>query len=172
MANQHIGSTDFEPDHHRGYEFGDYVLDLDRCALLKAGQDTGLPRESVHVLALLVEHEGVPVSKEDIKAHFRGAVPVGSEDISDWVSQARRVLDDEDSKVLRTLPGGRYIFERSVHPLEELAIAPRLDKRNYMEHYAMVLIALIVLMFLGLKLLDSPGDADGAVPGTTEERGR
>lgn len=172
MANQHISSTDFEPDHHRGYEFGDYMLDLDRCALLKAGEDTGLPREPVHVLALLVEHEGVPVSEEDITAHFRGRVAISNDDISNWVAEARRALDDEDGKVLQTLPGSRYVFERSVHPLEELAIAPRLDKRNHMERYAMVLIALIVLMFLGLKFLDATGDSDAPVPGTTEEPGR
>lgn len=176
MTNQYASATDFEPDHHRGYAFGDYVLDLDRCALLKSGEDTGLARHTVHMLALLVEHQGVPVSEADLREHVWGESAEDSDDdVASCLVELQRTLDDDLRSAIRSLPGDRFVFEHTVRPLEELAIAPRLDKQNYMERYAMVLIALIVLMFLGLKLFESDGGTDGAtpsVPAPVDERGR
>ena len=171
MSNQHIGAADFEPDHHRGYAFGDFVLDLDRCALLKSGEDTGLPRRAVQVLALLVEHQGVPVGEAELREHVWGDASVDSDEIAGCVTSAREKLVNGDV-VLRSLPGGQYVFEQTVQPLEELAIAPRLDKRNNMETWAMILIALIVLMFIGLKVLDSGKGDSAARPSAIEEQTR
>ena len=145
------------PDRHRGYAFGEFVLDLDRCALLRSGHDTGLEPREVHILALLVEHRGTPLTRDQLlTAVWRDQRP--ADDALDRCVEAIRAAVED-----------AYRFDREVDPLEELAIPPTLGKRHHREPFALALIALIVFLFIALWLTDSPEEATMPdTPVTTE----
>ena len=148
-----------DPDYHRGYAFGDFVLDLDRCALLRSGRDTGLEPRHVHVLALLVEHQGTTVTREQILHEVWQDAPPDVETLDRCVEEIESAISEGRAESGLSIASDGFRFDRSVEPLEELAIAPTLGKRHHREPFALGLIALIVLLFIFLWLTDSSQDA-------------
>lgn len=159
-----------DPDRHRGYAFGDFVLDLDRCALLRSGRDTGLEPREIHVLAILVEHQGVPVTRDQLTSVVWRDQRPADDALDRCVEAIRRAVDDGQADSALAAVDDAYRFDREVEPLEELAIPPTLGKRHHREPFALALIALIVLLFIVLWLTDSPEEtnAPGEAPHMSE----
>ncbi len=157
------------PDRHRGYAFGEFVLDLDRCALLRSGHDTGLEPREVHILALLVEHRGTPLTRDQLlTAVWRDQRPA-DDALDRCVEAIRAAVEDGQADAAVIAVEDAYRFDREVDPLEELAIPPTLGKRHHREPFALALIALIVFLFIALWLTDSPEEATMPdTPVTTE----
>jgi len=99
---------------HRTYSFGEFTLDLDRGALLKAGADVKLRPKSFEMLRYLVERHGLLVSKDELLDAIWGRTVVTEDAVTHCVTEIRRALLDQSQKILRTVPRRGYIFELSV----------------------------------------------------------
>ncbi len=99
---------------HRTYSFGEFTLDLDRGALLRAGADIKLRPKSFKMLSYLVERQGLLVTKEELLDAIWGRTVVTEDAITQCVRDIRRALHDQSQKKLRTIPRRGYIFDLPV----------------------------------------------------------
>lgn len=99
---------------HRTYSFGEFTLDLDRGALLRAGGDIKLRPKSFEVLRYLVERQGLLVSKDELLDAVWGRTVVTEDAVTHCVTEIRRALHDQTQEMLRTVPRRGYIFEPPV----------------------------------------------------------
>jgi len=99
---------------HRTYSFGEFTLDLDRGALLKAGADIKLRPKSFAMLSYLVERQGLLVTKDELLSAIWGHTVVTEDAITHCVTDIRRALDDQSQTKLRTIPRRGYIFDLPV----------------------------------------------------------
>ena len=98
-------------DSHCTYTFGEFTLDLDRCALLRAGADIKLRPKSFDVLKFLVEHQGRLVTKEELLDAIWSRKAVTEDAVTHCLSDIRTAIDDQSHEVIRTVPRRGYIFE-------------------------------------------------------------
>jgi TolB-like protein/DNA-binding winged helix-turn-helix (wHTH) protein/Tfp pilus assembly protein PilF len=119
--------TTTRPAHHNHhtYSFGQFVLDVDRGALLKEGQDVPLRPKSFDVLSVLVEHHGLLVTKDQMLDLVWGEVVVSEGSLTQCLREIRSVLGDESREMVRTVRGRGYLFDITVmvHPLNEDPVA-------------------------------------------------
>jgi len=99
---------------HRTYSFGEFTLDLDRGALLSAGEDIKLRPKSFEVLRYLVEHDGRLVSKDELLDAIWGNTVVTEDSVTQCLIDIRRALHDQSQKTIRTVPRRGYVFELPV----------------------------------------------------------
>ena len=99
---------------HRTYSFGEFTLDLDRGALLKAGADIKLRPKSFEMLSYLVERQGLLVTKDELLGAIWGHTVVTEDAVTHCVTDIRRALHDQSQKKLRTIPRRGYIFDLPV----------------------------------------------------------
>jgi TolB-like protein/DNA-binding winged helix-turn-helix (wHTH) protein/Flp pilus assembly protein TadD len=99
---------------HRTYSFGEFTLDLDRGALLKAGADIKLRPKSFKMLSYLVERQGLLVTKDELLSAIWGHTVVTEDAVTHCVTDIRRALHDQSKKALRTIPRRGYIFDLPV----------------------------------------------------------
>jgi len=99
---------------HRTYSFGEFTLDLDRGAVLKAGADIKLRPKSFEMLSYLVERQGLLVTKDELLSAIWGHTVVTEDAVTHCVTDIRRALHDQSKKALRTVPRRGYIFDLPV----------------------------------------------------------
>ena len=99
---------------HRTYSFGEFMLDVDRGALLSAGADIKLRPKSFEMLSYLVERHGRLVSKDELlNAIWHDAV-VTDDAVTQCLIDIRRAICDESQTMIRTVPRRGYIFDLPV----------------------------------------------------------
>ncbi len=86
---------------HRTYSFGEFTLDLDRGALLKAGADIKLRPKSFEMLSYLVERHGLLVAKNELLDALWGRTVVSEDAVNQCVTDIRRALRDQSQKTIR-----------------------------------------------------------------------
>ena len=96
---------------HRTYSFGEFTLDLDRGALLRAGTDIKLRPKSFDVLSYLVERQGLLVTKDELLDAIWGQTGVAEDAVTHCLSDIRTAIDDQSHEVIRTVPRRGYIFD-------------------------------------------------------------
>ncbi len=99
---------------HRTYSFGEFTLDLDRGALLRAGTDIKLRPKSFEVLSYLVERQGFLVTRDELLDAIWGRTVVTEDAITQCLRDIRRALRDQSQEMVRTVPRRGYIFELPV----------------------------------------------------------
>jgi TolB-like protein/tetratricopeptide (TPR) repeat protein len=104
----------------RGYEFGPFLLDLDRHALFRGHQQLALSPKSFETLTILVEHAGAAVAKDTLLARVWSESAVEENSVAKAVSEVRRVLGDEAraAQFVVTLSGHGYRFVAPVRRIE------------------------------------------------------
>ncbi|MEH6610783.1 MAG: winged helix-turn-helix domain-containing protein [Halioglobus sp.] len=113
---------------HRSFLFGEFVLDVDRGALLLTGADVPLRPKSFEVLNYLVRHAGLLISKEELLSAIWPHVVVTEDSLTHCLMDIRRVLDDDAHEIVRTVRGRGYLFDLpvAVHERDEgLSIVSR-----------------------------------------------
>ncbi len=97
------------------YRFEQFVLDGARAALLTVdGVEIPLRAKSFDLLRLFVANAGRLLCREEImRAVWRGLV-VTDDSLTQCVRDIRRVLNDEEARLLRTVKGRGYIFVAEV----------------------------------------------------------
>lgn len=96
---------------HRRYLFGEFVLDVDRGALLLAGADVPLRPKSFEVLNYLVRHAGLLVSKEQLLAEIWHGVVVTDDSLTHCLIDIRKALGDDSREMVKTVRGRGYLFD-------------------------------------------------------------
>lgn len=98
----------------RSFAFGEFILDLQRGALLKDGVDVPLRPKSFQVLLYLVEHHGQLVSKDELLSEIWADTVVTDGAVTQCLIDIRRAIDDSKHEKIRTVPRRGFIFEHAV----------------------------------------------------------
>src|SRR5262245_42684774 len=108
-----------------GYRFGEFVLNLDRGRLQKAGADLALRPKSFDVLRYLVERAGRLATKDELVSAVWPDVIVSDDSLTQCVRDIRKVLGDDGERFIKTVPRRGYMFVAEIAPLtaEEPAAA-------------------------------------------------
>jgi len=96
---------------HRTYSFGEFTLDLDRGALLRAGADVKLRPKSFEVLSYLVQRHGLLVAKNELLDAIWGQTFVTEDSVTHCLSDIRKAIHDQSQEMIRTVPRRGYIFD-------------------------------------------------------------
>jgi adenylate cyclase len=92
-------------------QFDRYVLDLDRGALLRDGEEIALRPKTFAVLQYLIENRGRLVSKEELFGAVWPNLVVTDDALVQCVGELRRALGDDGARLIRTIPRRGYRFE-------------------------------------------------------------
>jgi DNA-binding winged helix-turn-helix (wHTH) protein/tetratricopeptide (TPR) repeat protein len=98
------------------YSFDDFVLDLDRGCLLRAGQEVKLRPKVFGALQYLVQNSGRLVTKAELAEAVWSDTFVTDDSIVQCVVELRRALGDEAQRCIRTVPRRGYVFAAAVSP--------------------------------------------------------
>jgi predicted ATPase/DNA-binding winged helix-turn-helix (wHTH) protein len=96
------------------YRFGDFALEPDRAALLKAGVEIKLRPKVFDALRYLVENRGRLVPKEELIQALWPEAFVTDDSLVQCMVELRRALDDRSQEILKTVPRRGYIFAAPV----------------------------------------------------------
>src|SRR5690349_8464775 len=91
--------------------FDDYVLDLTRGCLLRAGSEVNLRPKTFAVLRYLVEHTGELVSKETLLAAVWANLIVTDDTLVQSIGELRRAFAEAGRDYITTVPRRGYRFE-------------------------------------------------------------
>src|SRR5262245_51684114 len=108
----------------RCYSFGEFTLDLERGALLRAGAHVDLRPKSFEVLRLLVEKHGRLVTKQELLDAVWGRVIVTEGSVAKCLIEIRRAIDDRSQRLIRTVPRRGYVFEAPIASESDDSRAP------------------------------------------------
>jgi DNA-binding winged helix-turn-helix (wHTH) protein len=86
------------------YQFDRFVLDLPRGVLAADGAARALRSKSFALLRLFVENAGRLIDRDEIMQSVWPSIFVTDDSIAPCISEIRRVLDDHQQRLLRTLP--------------------------------------------------------------------
>src|SRR5688572_13054868 len=109
-----MGAATSAPSTSRRYSFGEFTLDLERGALLRAGAHVDLRPKAFEVLRLLVERHGRLVTKQELLDAAWGRVVVTEGSVAKCLIEIRRAIDDRAQKSIKTVPRRGYIFDAPV----------------------------------------------------------
>lgn len=98
----------------RKYAFGDCVLDLDRGALLRKGEQLPLRPQAFAVLKVLVEHAGRLMTRTELQDLVWGRNAVADDSLSHCIVEIRRAIGDRRRRMIRTVPRKGYVFDMPV----------------------------------------------------------
>src|SRR5437773_11776708 len=77
------------------YEFGPYRLDLGECRLLRRGQEITLRPKLFDLLAILIEHHGQMLEKDDLIHSLWPDTEVEDSNLTVSINALRRALGDD-----------------------------------------------------------------------------
>lgn len=98
----------------RQFCFGEFVLDVDRAALSRAGADIRLRPQSFEVLRHLVERSGRLVSRDELMDTVWAGRVVTDGALTQCIVDIRRALDDGGQQFVRTVARRGFVFEAAV----------------------------------------------------------
>lgn len=90
--------------------FSDYALDLQRCAVMRGGQEIPLRPKAFDVLRYLAEHAGRIISKEELIRATWPNVFVTDDSLVHCIKDIRAALCDESHAIIKTMPRRGYLF--------------------------------------------------------------
>ncbi len=99
---------------HHVYRFGEFTLDIERGAVLKADQQIKLRPKAFEVLCYLVARHGQLVSKDELLDAVWSPAVVTEDSVTQCLMEIRQAIDDHDHALIRTVPRRGYIFEGAV----------------------------------------------------------
>lgn len=133
---------------HRTYAFGEFTLDLDRGALLRAGADLTLRPKSFEVLCHLVQRNGLLVTKSELLDAVWGRTIVTEDSVAHCVSDIRKAIGDHSQDMIRTVPRRGYIFDVPVdnngEPDREPAARSERGRSSNWPRWSLAVLALLV----------------------------
>jgi TolB-like protein/DNA-binding winged helix-turn-helix (wHTH) protein len=97
-------------------EFGRYVLDLNRGALLLDGQEIALRPKTFAVLCYLVQHPDRLVSKDELMKVVWPNLVVTDDTLVQSIGELRRALGGAGARLITTVPRRGYRFEAAPPP--------------------------------------------------------
>lgn len=135
------------------YEFANFRIDGDLCALLQDGRTVPLTPKAFDTLLLLVENRGRLLEKELMMQRLWPDAVVEEANLANNISLLRKILGDR-ADAIQTVPRRGYRFVGDVRVIgEEADVAPPPPAvRLYVIAATAIIIALILGLFAGRKL--------------------
>lgn len=96
---------------HAPLRFNGFTLDLDRQQLRGSGGEIALRRKTFDVLRYLLHNPDRVVSKAELVEAVWGGTAVGDESLAQCISELRHALDDEQRRLIKTVPRRGYLIE-------------------------------------------------------------
>jgi predicted ATPase/DNA-binding winged helix-turn-helix (wHTH) protein len=96
------------------YQFGEFILDVARGCVLKAGEQIKLRPKVYETLKYLVEHPGRLIGKPELMQAVWPDAFVTDDSLVQCTLELRRALDDRGQKLLKTVPRRGYLFTAEV----------------------------------------------------------
>ncbi|HEV7519927.1 MAG TPA: tetratricopeptide repeat protein, partial [Candidatus Angelobacter sp.] len=96
------------------YQFGQFILDLTRGCVLKAGEEIKLRPKVYETLKYLVEHPGRLIGKQELMQAVWPDAFVTDDSLVQCTLELRRALDDRSQQLLKTVPRRGYLFTAQV----------------------------------------------------------
>lgn len=100
------------------YQFGSFVLDLERMALTNGGDQVELRPKAFDTLLALVERAGRVVTKDELVATVWPDVIVNDDALAQCIRDVRKALGDEAQLYVETVPRRGYRFATDVERME------------------------------------------------------
>jgi DNA-binding winged helix-turn-helix (wHTH) protein/TolB-like protein len=136
------------------YEFGEFRLDCGRRLLLQRdGRVVALTPKALDILIYLLEHRGVPVSKDDLMSAVWPDTVVEESNLSQNIYTLRRALGEDrgEHRYIATLPGRGYQFVAAVSSPENLQPVTRVRATRWLPTAALIVV---VVGLAALTLID------------------
>jgi TolB-like protein/DNA-binding winged helix-turn-helix (wHTH) protein/Tfp pilus assembly protein PilF len=99
---------------HQTYSFGEFTLDLTRGCLVRGQEEIKLRPKSFEVLKYLVENNGRLISKDELIQTIWVETAVTDDSLVQCLKDIRHALSDETQRIIKTVHGRGYIFDREV----------------------------------------------------------
>jgi DNA-binding winged helix-turn-helix (wHTH) protein len=96
--------------------FAEHTLDVDRRSLKNNGRDIALRPQAMEVLCYLAKNPGRPVPKEEIFREVWSGLFVTDDSLVQCIGDIRRALDDDDHRIVKTVPRRGYLFAGVIGP--------------------------------------------------------
>ena len=136
---------------HCRYSFAEFILDLDRGALLSAGRDIKLRPKSFEVLSYLVQRQGLLVTKDELLDAIWGQTVVTEDAVTHCLSDIRTAIHDQSQEMIRTVPRRGYIFEIPVTKHGGLVTTSDAPSRSKLtSSWPQWLLAAVLVLVLGV----------------------
>src|SRR5262245_11706377 len=105
----------------RFYEFGPFLVDTVKCALLREGEVVPLSLKAFEILLALIEHRGQVLEKDRLLKQVWPGIVVEENNLARNISALRKALDEHPSEhqYILTVPGRGYRFVASVREMED-----------------------------------------------------
>ncbi len=104
----------------RFYEFGPFLRDTERAALLRDGESVALGAKAFHLLLFLIQHRGLEMKKDEILKQVWAETIVEENTLARHISALRKSLDEHpgEPQYILTIPGHGYRFVAQVREVE------------------------------------------------------
>jgi len=129
------------PSPARFFRFGAFQLDLRARELRRNGIKVRVPDQSIQVLAMLLEHPGEVVTREEVHQRLwpNGTIVEFDHSINAAIKRLRQALEDsaEEPRYVETLPrlGYRFIGTVEQTPAGDTAIVSEEPETQIVSHY-------------------------------------
>ncbi len=94
------------------FQFGDFLLDLDKGTLRGAEGDVALRAKSFELLAYFVGNAGRVLPKDELLSSVWGKIAVTDDSLTQCVHDIRRAIEDTRQALIKTVPRRGYIFSK------------------------------------------------------------
>ncbi len=120
-SSSQLRQTSQEPEPHRAYEFGPFVLDTVQHSLLKQGSPIDITPKTYDTLLVLLHNHGRMLSKEELMQAVWPDSFVEESNLTQQVFMIRRALGESatEARYIVTVPGRGYRFSGDVRVVEE-----------------------------------------------------
>ena len=117
------------------YQFGEFILDVTRGCLVKAGEEVKLRPKVYETLKYLVEHPGRLIGKQELMQAVWPDTFVTDDSLVQCTLELRRALDDRSQHLLKTVPRRGYVFTAEViQPATKPSRFPTTDSFDLADH--------------------------------------
>lgn len=96
------------------YQFGEFMLDVARGCVLRAGEEIKLRPKVYETLKYFVEHPGRLISKPELMQAVWPDAFVTDDSLVQCTLELRRALEDRNQQLLKTVPRRGYLFTSDV----------------------------------------------------------
>lgn len=97
-------------------QFGNYALDVDRRSLERDGRHLALRPQAMEVLCYLAKNPGRPISKSELFEEIWPGIAVTDDSLVQCIRDIRDVLEDDDRRMVKTVPRRGYLFAGLITP--------------------------------------------------------
>ena len=104
------------------YRFGEFMLDVAKGSLSKAGEEIRLRPKVYETLKYLVEHPGRLIGKQELMQAVWPDAFVTEDSLVQCTLELRRALDDRSQRLLKTVPRRGYLFVAEVSQARAKAV--------------------------------------------------